>query len=57
MEFGDGGGTGVAGERTEEDGYQQASAEKLIEHASQMREKANNELGKIAVEILAEEQK
>jgi len=37
--------------------YQQASAEELIEQASQMREKANNELGKIAVEILAEEQK
>ena len=32
--------------------YQQASAAKLIEQAHQMREKANNELGKIAVEIL-----
>ena len=37
--------------------YQQASAAELIEQANQMREKANNELGKIAVEILEEEQK
>ena len=37
--------------------FQQASADELIEQANQMRENANNELGKIAVEILAEEQK
>jgi len=37
--------------------YQQASADELIEQANQMRDQANNELGKIAVEILAEEQK
>jgi len=32
--------------------FQQASAEELTEQANQMRNKANNELGKIAVEIL-----
>jgi len=37
--------------------YQQASSAELIEQANQMRENANNELGKIAVEILEEEQK
>ena len=37
--------------------FQQASAAELIEQANQMRDQANNELGKIAVEILAEEQK
>ena len=37
--------------------FQQASAPELIEQANQMRDQANNELGKIAVEILAEEQK
>ena len=37
--------------------FQQASAAELIEQANQMRENANNELGKIAVEILEEEQK
>ncbi len=37
--------------------FQQASADELIEQANQMRENANNELGKIAVEILEEEQK
>lgn len=37
--------------------FQQASAAELIEQANQMRDRANNELGKIAVEILAEEQK
>ncbi|MHC4289783.1 MAG: PEGA domain-containing protein [Planctomycetota bacterium] len=36
--------------------YQQASAEELIEQADQMRQTANEELGKIAVEILSEEQ-
>lgn len=36
--------------------FQQASAEELIEQANQMRDHANNELGKIAVEILSEEQ-
>ncbi|MEN8127853.1 MAG: PEGA domain-containing protein [Planctomycetota bacterium] len=35
--------------------YQQASAEKLIERANQMRRESNEELGKIAVEILADE--
>ena len=37
--------------------YQQASAEELIDQAHQMRDHANNELGKIAVEILTEEKK
>lgn len=37
--------------------YRQASAEELIEQAHQMRDQANNELGKIAVEILTEEKK
>ncbi len=37
--------------------FQQASSAELIEQANQMRENANNELGKIAVEILEEEQK
>lgn len=37
--------------------YRQASAEELIEKANQMRKKADSELGKIAVEILEEEQK
>ena len=37
--------------------FQQASAEELIEQANKMRDQANNELGKIAVEILSEEQK
>jgi hypothetical protein len=37
--------------------YQQASADELIEQANDMRDQANNELGKIAVEILEEEQK
>lgn len=37
--------------------FQQASAEELIERANHMRDQANNELGKIAVEILSEEQK
>jgi hypothetical protein len=37
--------------------FQQASAEELIEQAHHMRDQANNELGKIAVEILSEEQK
>ena len=37
--------------------FQQASAEELIEQANKMRDQANNELGKIAVEILEEEQK
>ena len=36
--------------------YQQTSAAELIEQANQMRDQANNELGKIAVEILVEEQ-
>jgi hypothetical protein len=35
--------------------YQQASAEELIKKANQMRDQTNNELGKIAVEILTEE--
>ena len=39
------------------DPYQQASAEELVEQANQMRDRANNELGKIAVEILTEEKK
>ena len=37
--------------------FQQASAEELVEQANQMRDRANNELGKIAVEILDEEKK
>ncbi len=37
--------------------YQPVSSEELIEQALQMRDQANNELGKIAVEILSEEQK
>ena len=37
--------------------YQQASAAELIEQSHQMRDQANNELGKIAVEILQEEKK
>ena len=35
--------------------YHQASAEELIEAAGTMRKEANEELGKIAVEILTEE--
>jgi hypothetical protein len=37
--------------------YQQVSAEELIEQAGQMRDQANSELGKIAVEILEDEKK
>ena len=37
--------------------YQQVPAEELIKQASYMRDQANNELGKIAVEILEDEQK
>ena len=37
------------------DPFQQASAEELIEQANEMRDQANNELGKIAVEILEEQ--
>jgi len=37
--------------------YQQASAEELIEAARTMRQEANEELGKIAVEILTDEGK
>lgn len=37
--------------------YHQASAEELIEAAHTMRQEANQELGKIAVEILTEEKK
>ena len=37
--------------------YQQVPAEELIKQASHMRDQANNELGKIAVEILEDEQK
>ena len=36
--------------------YRQPSAEKLIEQAGQMRQRANEDLGKVAVEILSEEQ-
>ncbi len=35
--------------------YPQASTEELVEQARQMRDRANNELGKIAAEILTEE--
>lgn len=38
------------------DPFQQASAGELIEQADQMRDRANNELGTIAVEILEDEQ-
>lgn len=34
--------------------FQQASAEELIESAAQMRQRASEEIGKIAVEILTE---
>ena len=37
--------------------FQQASSAELIEQANQMRDQANNELGKIAVEILEDERK
>jgi len=37
--------------------YHQASAEELIESAKTARQEANEELGKIAVEILTEEKK
>ena len=37
--------------------YQQVPAEELIKQAGHMRDQANNELGKIAVEILEDEQK
>jgi hypothetical protein len=37
--------------------YQQVSAEKLIDAARNMRQEANEGLGKIAVEILTEEKK
>jgi len=37
--------------------YRQATPEELIDQAGQMRQKANTELGKIAVEILTEDDK